>query len=648
VIVDEAHRGQYGFEEKVDINTGKVSYGFARNMRDSLPCATFIGFTATPISSKDRSTKEVFGDYIDIYDMTQAAEDGVTCPVAFEGRMIHLELDADALRLIDEEYDNLAISCEEYAISKSKVELSRLESILGSDQAITALCKDIIEDYENNRMGLPGDKAMIVAFSRAAAIDIYLKILELRPEWRDMIAVVASETNIDPESWHEILGNKSQREENIKLFKDASSGLKIIIVCDMLLTGFDAPSLATMYLYKPLRDHGLMQAISRVNRVFAGKTAGVIVDYIGIASALERALSNFTARDKNNVKKMDVSKTIYTTFMEKLGVCRDIFIGFDYSKFLDPATTDLIRTNLIMGGMNFLADPSNKDDKMNLFINEATVLKKTLPLCISLLDEQERHEVCFFLTVRTIATRISRSDNPISFPELAKTMNELFKFCIHSEGVIFLFSNATFSITDPNIVEVLTSLGPHLAIFLMHRICVDQVHDYKDLARKEKFSEMLTKTMEAYKAGTISTAETLNWMVKTAKDLAEMVKTGDLKLSVKGLSVFEELCKNEAIREFFSNNDLADMVRAVMGTIQKKEFKDWHTQRQGISAMKRLVRDVVVKFSLPEEIQKNVMKILNEQLNNWNSKDDASDISMMRKCSSFYLNGRMLMIKNNK
>jgi type I restriction enzyme R subunit len=646
VIVDEAHRGQYGFEEKVDINTGKVSYGFARNMRDSLPQATFVGFTATPISSKDRSTREVFGDYIDIYDMTQSVEDGVTCPVRFEGRMLRLELDADALRLIDQEYDNLAINCEEYAIGKSKEELSRLESILGSDQAIDALCKDIVEDYENNRMNLPGDKAMIVAFSRAAAIDIYLKILELRPEWRDMIAVVTSDKNTDPESWHDILGNKSQREEKIKLFKDASSGLKIIIVCDMLLTGFDAPSLSTMYLYKPLRDHGLMQAISRVNRVFAGKTGGVVVDYIGIASALGHAMNEYTVRDQSNYSTMDNSKTVYLQFMEKLGVCRDVFSGFDYSKFLDPSTTNLTRANLIMGGMNFLVDPSDKDDKMNVLINEAMFLKKTLPLCLSMLDIQERHEVAFFLAVRTIATRISRRDKALSFSEINKVINEILKLCIRCEGVVVLFSNASFSITDPNLVKVLASLGPHLAIVLIHRICVEQVQDYTDISRTVKFSEMIIKNMAEYMDGTVTTAKTLNVMFETMNDLTEIAKTDELKLSVKGLSVFEELCRNEAIREYFSNNDLADMVRDVVNNIDKKKNVDWMSRPSGIAAMKRLVRDVVLKYSFPKEIQKNVLTIIFKRLEVWNIKDDDSAMLAMEKNSSFYLNGRILTIRN--
>ena len=301
VMADEAHRGQYGLTETVDAKTGKVKIGTARIIRNSLPNATYIGFTGTPISSKDRSTREVFGDYIDIYDMTQAVEDGATRPVYYESRVIKLNLDEATLKLIDKEYDIMALNADEEVVEKSKRELGQMEAVLGNDNTINSLVSDILDHYENNRENLLTGKAMIVAYSRPIAMKIYKRILELRPAWTEKVAVVMTSGNNDPEEWREIIGNKHHKDELAKKFKDNNSPLKIAIVVDMWLTGFDVPSLATMYVYKPMSGHNLMQAIARVNRVFRDKEGGLVVDYVGIATALKKAMNDYTARDKKEL-----------------------------------------------------------------------------------------------------------------------------------------------------------------------------------------------------------------------------------------------------------------------------------------------------------------------------------------------------------
>lgn len=288
VMADEAHRGQYGLTETVDAKTGKIKIGTARIIRNTLPNATYIGFTGTPISSKDRSTREVFGDYIDIYDMTQAVEDGATRPVYYESRVIKLNLDEDTLRLIDSEYDVMAENADGEVVEKSKRELGKMEAVLGNDNTINSLVCDILDHYENNRENLLTGKAMIVAYSRPIAMKIYKRILELRPAWTDKVGVVMTSGNNDPEEWRKIIGNKHHKDELAKKFKDNNSPMKIAIVVDMWLTGFDVPSLATMYVYKPMSGHNLMQAIARVNRVFRDKEGGLVVDYVGIASALKK------------------------------------------------------------------------------------------------------------------------------------------------------------------------------------------------------------------------------------------------------------------------------------------------------------------------------------------------------------------------
>ena len=316
VMADEAHRGQYGLAETVDAKTGKIKIGTARIIRNTLPNATYIGFTGTPISSKDRSTREVFGDYIDIYDMTQAVEDGATRPVYYESRVIKLNLDEDTLKLIDSEYDIMAENADGEVVEKSKRELGKMEAVLGNDNTINSLVCDILDHYENNRENLLTGKAMIVAYSRPIAMKIYKRILELRPAWIEKVGVVMTSGNNDPEEWRKIIGNKHHKDELAKKFKDNNSPMKIAIVVDMWLTGFDVPSLATMYVYKPMSGHNLMQAIARVNRVFRDKEGGLVVDYVGIASALKQAMNDYTSRDKKNYGDTDVAKVAYPKFLE--------------------------------------------------------------------------------------------------------------------------------------------------------------------------------------------------------------------------------------------------------------------------------------------------------------------------------------------
>ena len=444
VMADEAHRSQYGLTEKVVVRQkedgeveAKTIIGTARIIRDSLPNATYIGFTGTPISSKDRSTREVFGDYIDIYDMTQAVEDGATRPVYYESRVIHLKLDEKTLHLIDDEYDLMAENADPYVIEKSKKELGQMEAILGADQTIGSLVDDILDHYENYRANILTGKAMIVAYSRPIAMKIYKRILKLRPTWTEKVAVVMTQGNNDPEEWREVIGNKAHKEDMARKFKDNDSPLKIAIVVDMWLTGFDVPSLATMYVYKPMAGHNLMQAIARVNRVFKDKEGGLVVDYVGIAAALKQAMNDYTARDKKNYGDTDVSKAAYPKFLEKLSVCRDLFYGYNYDKFMTG--TDLDKAKAITGGVNYILGKSvaeqdlpDKEKTQNIYIKEALLLKQALSLCGSLVDEKTRFEAAFFESVRTMIVRLlsGGTGKKFTLPEVNERINELLKHSI--------------------------------------------------------------------------------------------------------------------------------------------------------------------------------------------------------------------------
>ena len=375
VMADEAHRGQYGLNESINKVTGEIKIGTARIIRNSLPNATYIGFTGTPISMRDRSTREVFGDYIDVYDMTQAVEDGATRPVFYESRVIKLKLDETTLRLIDTEYDIMANNADPEVIEKSKRELGKMEELLGNESTIDSLVNDILDHYENYREGMLTGKAMIVAYSRTIAMKIYHRIMELRPEWTEKVAVVMTGSNKDPEEWNKIIGNKHHKDELAKEFKDNDSPLKIAIVVDMWLTGFDVPSLATMYVYRPMQGYNLMQAIARVNRVFGDKEGGLIVDYVGIASALKQAMNDYTTRDRKNYGDTDVAKVAYPKFLEKLSICRDLFHGYDYSKFMTG--TDLERSKAISGAVNFIV-AVNKEEEREDFQKEALLIRQEL------------------------------------------------------------------------------------------------------------------------------------------------------------------------------------------------------------------------------------------------------------------------------
>ena len=499
VMADEAHRGQYGLQEKVDAKTGKIKTGTARIIRNSLPNATYIGFTGTPISLKDRSTREVFGDYIDVYDMTQAVEDGATRPVYYESRVIRLKLDEATLKLIDAEYDIMANNADPEVIAKSKRELGQMEAILGNDETIASLVDDILDHYENYRKNLLTGKAMIVAYSRKIAMKIYNRILKLRPSWTEKVAVVMTESNKDPEEWRSIIGNKRHRDELAKEFKNNDSPLKIAIVVDMWLTGFDVPSLATMYVYKPMKGYNLMQAIARVNRVFGDKEGGLVVDYVGIASALKEAMNDYTSRDRKNYGDTDVTKVAYPKFLEKLSICRDIFHGYDYSKFMTGS--DLERSKAISGAVNFIV-AVDKEREREDFLKEALLLHQALSLCSSLAEETLRIEAAFFEAVRVLVMRLMNQGEgrKISLPEMNERINALLRQSVKSEGVINLFSDVSeeFSLFDPKFLEEISKMKEkNLAVELLKKLIAEQVQIYRrtNVVKSEKFSEIIQSTV---------------------------------------------------------------------------------------------------------------------------------------------------------
>lgn len=622
VMADEAHRGQYGLSEKVDEKTGRLKIGTARIIRNSLPNATYIGFTGTPISSKDRSTREVFGDYIDIYDMTQAVEDGATRPVYYESRVIKLNLDEATLRLIDAEYDIMAENADAEVIEKSKRELGQMEAVLGNENTINSLVCDILDHYENNRENLLTGKAMIVAYSRDIAMKIYKRILELRPAWTEKVAVVMTESNKDPEEWRKIIGNKHHKEELAKKFKDNASPLKIAIVVDMWLTGFDVPSLATMYVYKPMSGHNLMQAIARVNRVFGDKEGGLVVDYVGIASALKQAMNDYTSRDKKNYGDTDVAKVAYPKFLEKLSVCRDKFHGFNYSKF--QTGTDLERSKTISGAVNFIMAREKTTDK-DSFVKEALMLHQALSLCSSMVCESDRIEAAFFDAVRVLVLRLANTgvDKKISLPEMNARINELLKQSIKSDGVINLFSDIKeeFSLFDPKFLEEVANMKEkNLAVELLKKLIAEQVSVYRrtNVVKSEKFSEIMQRSLNAYLNGMLTNEEVIEEMLKLAKQIAAAHQEGDkLGLTADELAFYDALTKPQAIKDFYENDELIAITKELADTLRKNRTVDWQKKESARAKMRMLIKKLLKKHKYPPEGMDDAVQTVMTQCELW-------------------------------
>ena len=629
VMADEAHQGQYGLTEKIKMTRNEAGeevakrvIGIARIIRNTLPNATYIGFTGTPISSKDRSTREVFGDYIDIYDMTQSVEDGATRPVYYESRVIKLKLDDETLKKIDDEYDLMAQNADAEVIEQSKRKLAQMEAILGNDNTIDSLVNDILEHYENNRQHLLTGKAMIVAYSRPIAMKIYKRILELRPDWNEKVAVVMTSGNSDPEEWRKIIGNKHHKDELAKKFKDNNSPLKIAIVVDMWLTGFDVPSLATMYVYKPMSGHNLMQAIARVNRVFQDKEGGLVVDYVGIARALKQAMNDYTARDKKNYGDTDVSKVAYPKFLEKLEICRDKFHGYDYSKFVTG--TDLERAKVISGAVNFIMGREKIEDK-DSFVKEALMLHQALSLCSSLVEEQERFEAAFFESVRVLTLRLTNTGigKKISLPEMNARINELLKQSIKCDGVVNLFSDIKeeFSLFDPDFLDEVSKMKEkNLAVELLRKLLEDEVAVYRktNVVKSEKFSELMKRSLNAYINGQITNEEVIQEMRKLAEQIKAARKQGkDLGLTPEEMAFYDALTKPQAIKDFYENKELIAITRELTAALQKNKTIDWQKRESARAKMRMLIKRLLKDHHYPPEGMEDAVKTVMTQCELW-------------------------------
>ena len=636
VIADEAHRSQYGLREKIT-KDGKVVSGMARLVRNSLPNATYIGFTGTPLTENDKDTQEIFGEYIDIYDMAQAVEDGATKPVYYENRVINLGLKENILIEIDKKYEELSKNANEMDIEASKKELSRLEQIIGSDEAIDSLCRDIIAHYEGTRENLLTGKAMIVAYNRKVAVKIYQKLLDLRPEWDEKVNVVVTANNNDPEEWKSIIGHKSDKEELDKRFKDDNDSFKIAIVVDMWLTGFDVPSLSTMYVYKAMKGHNLMQAIARVNRVFKDKEGGLVVDYIGIAGALKEAMSNYTANDQKVIDNANIRDSAYPMFVEKLGVCRDdFFYSFNYANIFKEDIKASELAKLITEGLNHIL--SFSEERQNNFKKESYALRQAHTLCSSITNEKEQREAAFFEAIRTSLNRIT-AKGKLNKKDINKQIGELLEQSIHSEGIINLFQDFEkgFSLFDPLFLEKIAKMEQkNLSIELLNKLIVDEISliSRGDIVKGEEFSERLKRIMKSYRESMLDNAESLDMFVGLVKEddvdyklgttreallsLAEEIvkleeENKNTGLSKEELAFYHAISKPENIDKFYTDEELIAFTQELTEAISKEMTSDWMMRDSGRANMRRTIKRLLKKYEYPKEERNKIISLLVEQ-----------------------------------
>ncbi len=633
VMVDEAHRGQYGFEEKFD-RDGKKHTGTALLIRRALPNATFIGFTGTPISIEDRSTREVFGDYIDVYDMTQAVEDDATRPVFYESRVIALKLDQGILAKVDDEYEKLTEQANAETIDASKRDFANLDAVLGAPEVIDALCQDIVEHYETNRAHELTGKAMIVAYSRPAAMAIYQRICELRPSWKEegKLGVVMTMGNQDPEWWFDVVGNKAHVKEMAKRFKDDADPLKIVIVVDMWLTGFDVPSLATMYVYKPMRGYNLMQAIARVNRVYKDKDGGLVVDYVGIANALKRAMKDYTKRDQKKYGDMDIGKTAYPKFLEKLAVCRDKMFGFDYSEFLTTESAAR-RSELITGGVNHILAPGDEENTRD-FMEQAGVMLRAYGLAKSRATDAQRIEAGYFQVVRELILQLTEQGGGhggggsvrLTLKQVNERINALLEQnIVHTDGVIDLFKveDETVSIFDPQFLASLSRMKEkNLAYELLKKLIDDQIKGYrkKSVTQAKKYSELMQGMVNGYLNGQLTNAEVFEEMLKMAKEmLSENQKAKDLGLTDEEFAFYEALTQPQAIADYYRerNDELIAITQELAAKMREMRTVDWQKKQSARAAMRVAIKRLLKHHKYPPEGMESALSTVMEQCELW-------------------------------
>ncbi|MER2192146.1 MAG: type I restriction endonuclease subunit R [Solibacillus sp.] len=621
VMADEAHRSQYGFDAKVSKKDAETKYGFAKYVRDALPNASFVGFTGTPVEASDKNTPAVFGDYIDIYDMTQAVEDGATVKIFYESRIIPLELPT-GLNL-DDEYEAITEDQEQNIKESLKSKWSRLEAVAGANSRVKCLAEDIVKHYEERQEAMFG-KSMVVVMSRRIAIDLYKEIVALRPDWhsddddKGVIKIVMTGSSSDPVEWQPFIGNKRRREYLARRMKDNDDPLKIVIVRDMWLTGFDVPSMNTMYIDKPMKGHNLMQAIARVNRVFKDKPGGLIVDYIGIAESLKEALHQYTESDKRTAG-VDTNVAV-NIMLEKHEIITEMLYEHDYSKFESEKSSE--RMTAIIATMDYILGLG--DDEKRRFLNTVTELAKAFALCATTEEAQELNaEIGFFKAVKaSLLKSISDGSKRKTPAQMEAQLNQLISKSVISEEVVDIYKtlgleNPDISILSDQFLEDVKAM-PHknLAVELLSRLLNGKVKavQHTNLIQARKFSEMLENALNKYNKRAIETSKVIEELIELAKEMDTAHKRGEAAgLIREEVAFYDALASHETAEQVLGDETLKLIAHELTKSIKENMSIDWNLRESARAKMRITVKRLLKKYGYPPDFQKDAVDTVIKQ-----------------------------------
>jgi type I restriction enzyme R subunit len=610
VIADEAHRSQYDFID-----------GFARHMRDALPNASFIGFTGTPIEKTDANTRAVFGDYISIYDIQRAVADKATVPIYYESRLARLELSEAERPKIDPQFEEVTEGEEVERKEKLKTKWAQLEAVVGSENRIKLIARDLVEHFENRLATIDG-KAMVVVMSRRIAVEFYGELVALRPAWHGekdedgALKVVMTGSASDPLEWQPHIRNKARRETLAQRFRDSKDPFRIVIVRDMWLTGFDAPSLHTMYVDKPMRSHGLMEAIARVNRVFKDKPGGLVVDYLGLTDELKKALATYTESGGTGKTALDQTEAV-VVMLEKYEICRNLFHGFDFSAWISGRPQE--RLSLLPAAQEHILA---QDDGKSRLLRAVTELSQAFALAVPHEDALRiRDDVGFFQAVRSVLAKGTPGERKTD-EELEHAIRQIISKAVVSDEVVDIFAAAGLKkpdisiLSDEFLVEVRGMTQRNLAVELLQKLLKGEIksRSRRNVVQARSFADLLEQAVRKYQNRAIETAQVIEELIQLAKDMRDADKRGEnLGLTEEELAFYDALETNDSAVKVLGDETLRGIARELVETVKKNVTIDW-TVRENVRAQLRvLVKRILRKYGYPPEKQENATRTVLQQ-----------------------------------
>ena len=619
VIADEAHRSQYGFNAVLDKKTGKYKYGFAKHLRDALPHATFVGFTGTPVERDDKDTRAVFGDYVSIYDIQDAVDDGATVPIYYESRLAKLDINQAQIEQLNDDIEEV-FEDEESAATReaAKTKWAALEKLVGSEPRIKQVAADIVQHFEARTAAVEG-KGMIVAMSREICAHLYNAIVALRPDWHSddpaqgAIKVVMTGSAADVELLRPHIYNASTKKQLEKRFKNPKDPLKLVIVRDMWLTGFDVPCLHTMYVDKPMRDHNLMQAIARVNRVFRDKEGGLVVDYIGIAAELRKALKVYTESWGKGMPTLDAAEAL-AKLKEYMEVAQGLLSDFDYAAYRTKATSLLLpAANFVLG----LEDGKKRWFDVVLKITKAFSLCGTLDEAITL-----REEIAFFQAIKAVIAKATETDKKLSEEHKNAVLKQILDNAVLAEGVEDIFKLAGLERPDIGILsdgfleEVRNLPQRNFAVELLQKLLNDEIKSRSrtNVILERKFSDRLLAALNRYRSRAIESAQVIEELIAMAKELREAVKRGDeLGLNESELAFYDALADNESAVRELGDDVLKKIAHELTDKLRNSTTVDWQKRESVRARLRNLVRITLRRYKYPPDKQEEAIKLVLDQ-----------------------------------